>query len=66
MSWPSHRARSNPSYVMRRIPFELEIVGKGAFGTVYKARWRQNFVAVKYIEREGDTFAIEVRRSYLS
>lgn len=44
------------------------MVGKGAFGTVHKARWRNNFVAVKYIEleHECDTIAIEVRDLILS
>lgn len=38
------------------------MVGKGAFGTVYKAKWRENFVAVKYIEPETErnAFRIEV------
>lgn len=38
------------------------MVGKGAFGTVYKAKWRNNYVAVKYIEqeKERDAFTIEV------
>lgn len=39
-----------------------QVVGKGAFGTVYKAQWRDNFVAVKYIEPETErnAFRIEV------
>uniref|UniRef100_A0A1B0DBN5 Mitogen-activated protein kinase kinase kinase 7 n=2 Tax=Phlebotomus papatasi TaxID=29031 RepID=A0A1B0DBN5_PHLPP len=42
----------------------LEIVGKGSFGTVYKAKWREHFVAVKYIEQEHErnAFAVEVRQ----
>lgn len=42
----------------------LQIVGKGSFGTVYKAKWREHFVAVKYIEQEHErnAFAVEVRQ----
>ncbi|XP_059616737.1 mitogen-activated protein kinase kinase kinase 7 [Phlebotomus argentipes] len=42
----------------------LAIVGKGSFGTVYKAKWRDNYVAVKYIENESErnAFAVEVRQ----
>uniref|UniRef100_A0A1L8DKR2 Mitogen-activated protein kinase kinase kinase 7 n=1 Tax=Nyssomyia neivai TaxID=330878 RepID=A0A1L8DKR2_9DIPT len=42
----------------------LAIVGKGSFGTVYKAKWRDNYVAVKYIEPESErnAFAVEVRQ----
>uniref|UniRef100_A0A1Q3F2W5 Mitogen-activated protein kinase kinase kinase 7 n=1 Tax=Culex tarsalis TaxID=7177 RepID=A0A1Q3F2W5_CULTA len=29
-------------------------VGKGSFGTVIKGRWKNNFVAVKYIELESE------------
>lgn len=38
------------------------MVGKGAFGTVYKALWRNIHVAVKYIEQESErnAFTIEV------
>lgn len=44
-----------------------QVVGKGAFGTVYKAKWRDNFVAVKYIEPETErnAFRIEVRKIIL-
>lgn len=40
-----------------------QVVGKGAFGTVYKAVWRETFVAVKYIEPETErnAFRIEVK-----
>ena len=42
--------------------FCLQIVGKGSFGTVYKARWRNNYVAVKYMEQDSEitAFTIEV------
>ena len=42
------------------------MVGKGAFGTVYKAKWRENFVAVKYIEPETErnAFRIEVKLNF--
>lgn len=44
----------------------LQVVGKGAFGTVYKAKWRDHFVAVKYIEAETEqsAFRIEVRINF--
>ncbi|KAG4079104.1 hypothetical protein HA402_001075 [Bradysia odoriphaga] len=43
---------------------QLEVVGKGSFGTVYKAVWREKYVAVKYIEQESErnAFTIEVRQ----
>lgn len=47
----------------KRLLFPLfQVVGKGAFGTVYKAKWRNNYVAVKYIEQESErnAFTIEV------
>lgn len=45
--------------------FEFQVVGKGAFGTVYKAMWRNNFVAVKYIELETErnAFGVEVNNN---
>lgn len=46
----------------------FQVVGKGAFGTVYKAKWRSNFVAVKYIEQEKDrdAFTVEVNRRLIN
>ncbi|XP_063244382.1 mitogen-activated protein kinase kinase kinase 7-like isoform X2 [Bacillus rossius redtenbacheri] len=43
---------------------KLEIVGKGSFGVVWKAKWRETFVAVKHIETEAEkkAFAVEVRQ----
>lgn len=40
------------------------MVGKGTFGTVWKALWRSVYVAVKLIEQEAerDAFATEVSR----
>ncbi|XP_078700261.1 mitogen-activated protein kinase kinase kinase 7-like isoform X1 [Branchiostoma floridae x Branchiostoma belcheri] len=41
-----------------------EVVGRGAFGMVSKARWRDMTVAVKLIESESErrAFAVEVRQ----
>ncbi|KAG8238357.1 hypothetical protein J437_LFUL018125 [Ladona fulva] len=43
---------------------ELEVVGKGSFGVVRKAKWREKYVAVKHIESEAEkkAFTIEVRQ----
>ncbi|XP_046969256.1 mitogen-activated protein kinase kinase kinase 7 isoform X2 [Vanessa cardui] len=43
---------------------ELTVVGKGAFGVVWKGLWRNKFVAVKHINSEVERreFAIEVRQ----
>ncbi|XP_026756151.2 mitogen-activated protein kinase kinase kinase 7-like [Galleria mellonella] len=43
---------------------EISIVGKGAFGVVWKGLWRNTFVAVKHINSEAERreFAIEVRQ----
>ncbi|XP_013189819.2 mitogen-activated protein kinase kinase kinase 7 isoform X1 [Amyelois transitella] len=43
---------------------EIAIVGKGAFGVVWKGLWRNKFVAVKHINSESERreFAIEVRQ----
>ncbi|OWR51860.1 mitogen-activated protein kinase kinase kinase 7 [Danaus plexippus plexippus] len=43
---------------------ELQVVGKGAFGVVWKGLWRNTFVAVKHINSESEKreFAIEVRQ----
>lgn len=40
------------------------MVGRGSFGTVYKAKWQDMFVAVKLIEQESErnAFAREVRQ----
>uniref|UniRef100_A0A7G3AK56 Mitogen-activated protein kinase kinase kinase 7 n=1 Tax=Lutzomyia longipalpis TaxID=7200 RepID=A0A7G3AK56_LUTLO len=57
-----------PKPFVEEVNFEeinhLAIVGKGSFGTVYKAKWRDNYVAVKYIEPESErnAFAVEVRQ----
>lgn len=43
---------------------ELSVVGKGAFGVVWKGLWRNIFVAVKHINSEAEKreFSIEVRQ----
>lgn len=53
---------TNILLVFQNLIFVVQVVGKGAFGTVYKAKWRENFVAVKYIELETqrNAFRIEV------
>ena len=40
----------------------MQIVGRGAFGTVQKAKWRGHIVAIKTIENEdgGKEFRDEV------
>lgn len=42
----------------------IEVVGRGSFGTVFKARWKGEFVAVKLIEQESEksAFTREVRQ----
>lgn len=42
----------------------VQVVGKGAFGVVWKGLWRNTFVAVKHINSEAEKreFAIEVRQ----
>ncbi|XP_076657462.1 mitogen-activated protein kinase kinase kinase 7 [Halictus rubicundus] len=41
-----------------------EIVGKGSFGVVWKGKWKGQYVAVKYINSEGErkAFTVEVRQ----
>nr|XP_021198433.2 mitogen-activated protein kinase kinase kinase 7 [Helicoverpa armigera] len=43
---------------------ELSVVGKGAFGVVWKGLWRNTLVAVKHINSEAEKreFSIEVRQ----
>ncbi|KAK7583722.1 hypothetical protein V9T40_004685 [Parthenolecanium corni] len=43
---------------------QIKIVGKGSFGTVFKAKWRDKFVAAKYIDSAGErkTVTIEIRQ----
>lgn len=42
----------------------FQVVGRGSFGTVFKARWQDKYVAVKVIEQESErnAFAREVRQ----
>lgn len=42
----------------------MQVVGKGSFGVVWKAKWRDIFVAVKQIDSEAEkkAFAVEVRQ----
>lgn len=44
--------------------FCVQVVGKGAFGVVWKGLWRNKFVAIKHINSEAERreFAIEVRQ----
>nr|XP_031831452.1 mitogen-activated protein kinase kinase kinase 7-like isoform X1 [Nomia melanderi] len=41
-----------------------QVVGKGSFGIVWKGKWKGQYVAVKYINSEGEkkAFTIEVRQ----
>ncbi|XP_076637858.1 mitogen-activated protein kinase kinase kinase 7 [Colletes latitarsis] len=41
-----------------------QVVGKGSFGVVWKGKWRGQYVAVKYINSEGErkAFTVEVRQ----
>ncbi|XP_034192855.1 mitogen-activated protein kinase kinase kinase 7 [Osmia lignaria lignaria] len=41
-----------------------QIVGKGSFGVVWKGKWRGQYVAIKYINSEGEkkAFTVEVRQ----
>lgn len=41
-----------------------QVVGKGSFGVVWKGRWKGQYVAIKYINSEGEkkAFTIEVRQ----
>lgn len=45
-------------------PLPFQVVGRGSFGTVFKARWHDKYVAVKVIEQESErnAFAREVRQ----
>ncbi|XP_061931719.1 mitogen-activated protein kinase kinase kinase 7 isoform X1 [Apis cerana] len=41
-----------------------QVVGKGSFGVVWKGKWKGQYVAIKYINSEGEkkAFTIEVRQ----
>ncbi|XP_003705183.1 mitogen-activated protein kinase kinase kinase 7 isoform X1 [Megachile rotundata] len=41
-----------------------QVVGKGSFGVVWKGKWRGQYVAIKYINSEGEkkAFTVEVRQ----
>nr|ADR83584.1 mitogen-activated protein kinase kinase kinase 7 [Apis cerana cerana]ADR83585.1 mitogen-activated protein kinase kinase kinase 7 [Apis cerana cerana] len=41
-----------------------QVVGKGSFGVVWKGKWKGQYVAIKYINFEGEkkAFTIEVRQ----
>ncbi|XP_053671359.1 mitogen-activated protein kinase kinase kinase 7 [Anopheles nili] len=45
---------------------QIETVGKGSFGTVIKAKWRNKYVAVKYIEDISEQQAFITEVSHLS
>lgn len=44
----------------------MQEVGHGSYGTVYKAEWRDRFVAVKKFEANADQKAIETEVKQLS
>ncbi|XP_003689810.1 LOW QUALITY PROTEIN: mitogen-activated protein kinase kinase kinase 7 [Apis florea] len=41
-----------------------QVVGKGSFGVVWKGKWKGQYVAIKYINSEGEkkAFTVEVRQ----
>ncbi|KFB52701.1 hypothetical protein ZHAS_00020960 [Anopheles sinensis] len=45
---------------------QIATVGKGSFGTVIKAKWRNKYVAVKYIEDISEQHAFITEVSHLS
>ncbi|XP_065584874.1 mitogen-activated protein kinase kinase kinase 7-like isoform X2 [Artemia franciscana] len=60
---PLHVEEIDPNEI-EAINGVFEVIGKGAYGTVYKARWRQKIVAVKVIDNEIEkkSFAVEVQQ----
>ncbi|XP_018561259.1 mitogen-activated protein kinase kinase kinase 7 [Anoplophora glabripennis] len=67
MATPDHSDNENQHNV-REIDHseiqQLEIVGEGSFGVVYKGIWNETYVAVKNISREAEkkAFLVEVRQ----
>lgn len=47
-----------------RVTAEFQVVGRGAFGVVCKAKWKGKDVAIKTIESESErkAFIVEVLR----
>ncbi|XP_065339284.1 mitogen-activated protein kinase kinase kinase 7-like isoform X2 [Cloeon dipterum] len=46
--------------------FKVEVVGRGSFGVVWRAEWRQRPVAVKFIESDSEKRAFAVEKKQLS
>ncbi|CAB3990553.1 mitogen-activated kinase kinase kinase 7 isoform X3 [Paramuricea clavata] len=45
---------------------QIEIVGRGAFGVVHKAKWRGNIVAAKTLEAENEQNAFTIEAQQMS
>ncbi|XP_055389542.1 mitogen-activated protein kinase kinase kinase 7 [Condylostylus longicornis] len=60
----------NPKPNFKEIDFQdiedRELVGRGSFGTVYKAKWKDKYVAVKEFDVLADKKAIETEIKQLS
>ncbi|XP_024147252.1 mitogen-activated protein kinase kinase kinase 7 isoform X2 [Oryzias melastigma] len=65
---PSEMLETPPGYPFEEINYEdievEEVVGRGAFGVVCKAKWKGNDVAIKTIESESErkAFIVELRQ----
>ncbi|XP_038145141.1 mitogen-activated protein kinase kinase kinase 7 isoform X2 [Cyprinodon tularosa] len=65
---PSDMLETPPGYPFEEINYEdievEEVVGRGAFGVVCKAKWKGNDVAIKTIESESErkAFIVELRQ----
>ncbi|XP_015238252.1 PREDICTED: mitogen-activated protein kinase kinase kinase 7-like [Cyprinodon variegatus] len=64
---PSDMLETPPGYPFEEINYEdievEEVVGRGAFGVVCKAKWKGNDVAIKTIESESERKAFIVEQS---
>ncbi|XP_069699791.1 mitogen-activated protein kinase kinase kinase 7-like isoform X2 [Periplaneta americana] len=66
MAWKEGTVQ--PQHFVEEIDYneiqKIEVVGKGAFGVVWKGMWRDSYVAVKHIDSEAEkkAFAVEVRQ----
>lgn len=66
LTLPSAEMLETPGYPFEEINYEdievEEVVGRGAFGVVCKAKWKGKDVAIKTIESESErkAFVVEV------